>query len=191
MNRQMNKKMNRSKTNPELALLSIALLIVMFAFALSPAEENQVTANVVKITGMQTVQQEQPDWVPPSASFFGQGSDTEIVRINGKDYTIRLNGYFLGDGTEGVDGHLYPSPTVRRFDTDYDGVLSPEELDEGTRYTGCPACASSASTLLENHPNGVQALPLDQATQRIADERWIEDFDGNVLSFSIFSRFEF
>lgn len=181
--------MNNKKHDMQNIVLSIGLITLVFALSLNLGANKaaMITTSATgleKITGMQTAEQEQPEWVPPHPrQFGGETGDVQTITIDEVKYHIRINMHFVGDGEEGRDGYIYPINMVMRFDTNYDGVLSPEELDEGTRYEGCPLCVAAAEKYLEDYPNGIQALPLEEATKRIANERWLEDSKGELILF--------
>ncbi|MDO8554391.1 MAG: hypothetical protein Q7S22_06285 [Candidatus Micrarchaeota archaeon] len=135
------------------------------------------------IAGIRTTraQNNEPDFVDPGPKQVGGsiGNNYTLV-VDGNLHSIRFNTYFVGNGSIGKQGYLYPANTVVKMDENMDGVLTPAELEKGTTDE-CGFCAVEAKKLLQEHPNGVKALPIDDALKVIAQKRELKDTGGNVI----------
>jgi hypothetical protein len=122
-----------------------------------------------------------PDFVDPGPRQVGGDlGDVFEVSVDGKSYKILINPWFVGDDAAGKPNHLYPDNVVLKLDTDRDGVTTAKELTAGEQDE-CGYCRKIAAKFLSDHPDGVQALLLDEAIQTIASQRELKDVDGNIV----------
>ncbi|MBC8500331.1 MAG: hypothetical protein ISS25_01555 [Nanoarchaeota archaeon] len=137
------------------------------------------------ITGEVTAETIEPVIVFPGIPFGRAVGTVQVItiNINNKEYNIKYNPEFV------ENGFLYSSSLITKFDENGNGILTADELKNGSESTGCPMCAKKAKELLDKYPSGIQALPFSTdaekatAAKMIACERegGLLDVNGNNI----------